>query len=75
MQKPFSCPVLDDTVSIQSLSTDLAKTMRKLRRDLRACADCPGVDECQVLQSFNSQVTAAIHEVIQEWDLTPNPAS
>ena len=73
MLRPSPCPVLDDTVLIQSLSTDLVKTLRKLRRDLRACESCPGVDECPVLKNFNGQVTTAIHEVIEEWGLTPMP--
>ncbi len=64
------CPVLQDTHQIQGLSHDLAKTLRKLRRDLAACRKCPNYDNCQVLQEFNSLVQTALTEVAAEWDYT-----
>jgi hypothetical protein len=62
------CPVLQDTHQIQGLTHDLAKTLRKLRRDLAACQRCPNYDNCQVLKDFNSMVQTAISDVSMEWD-------
>jgi hypothetical protein len=67
------CPVLQDTRNIQGLSHDLAKSIRKLRRDLKACESCPSYDECAVLKEFNSLVQSAINEVSAEWDQTSTP--
>jgi len=62
------CPVLQDTHQIQGLSHDLAKVLRKLRRDLISCHKCPNYDNCQVLQDFNNIVQTALGEVADEWD-------
>jgi hypothetical protein len=65
------CPVLQDTRQIQGLSHDLARSLRKLRRDLNACEKCPNYDNCQVLKEFNNMVNTALSEVSAEWDYTP----
>jgi len=67
---PLSCPILDDTATIKTLSLDLAKTIRKLRRDLESCKTCICVEDCPVLQNFKSTVGIAISEVTQELELT-----
>jgi hypothetical protein len=64
------CPVLKDTRQIQGLSHDLTKTLRKLRRDLRACEACILYDNCAVLKEFNALVQTALSEVASEWDYT-----
>jgi hypothetical protein len=64
------CPVLQDTRQIQGLSHDLAKSIRKLRRDLDKCSKCPNYDNCQVLKDFNNMVNTALGEVADEWDYT-----
>ncbi len=63
-----ACPVLQDTQHIQGLSHDLTKALRKLRRDLTRCEQCPSYDDCPILKEFNSQVQAALDEVSAEWD-------
>jgi hypothetical protein len=67
------CPVLQDTQQIQGLAHDLAKTLRKLRRDLNACRKCPNYDNCQVLKDFNNLVQTALEEVASEWDYSKVP--
>ena len=71
------CPILQDTHQIQGFSNDMAKAMRKLRRDLANCQKCPGYDNCQVLKDFNTLVQTAIEEVSAEWDWVgfPTPES
>jgi len=64
------CPILQDTCQIQGLSHDLAKTVRKLRRDLKACQSCPNYEDCTVLKEFNAMVRSAIEEVSSEWEIT-----
>ena len=48
---------------------DFVKALRRLRRDLNACRNCPLAEDCPVLSSFNSQVVAAITEVNIEWGM------
>ena len=67
---PASCPILDDTTLIKAQALDLAKTMRKLRRDLESCKTCICVEDCPVLQNFKKTVNTAISEVTQELNLT-----
>jgi hypothetical protein len=64
------CPILQDTCQIQGLSNDLAKTIRKLRRDLKACQACHNYEDCTVLKEFNTMVQTAIEEVSSEWEIT-----
>jgi hypothetical protein len=70
MSTPQSCPVLQDTHQIQGLTHDLARTFRKLRRDLINCQKCPNYDDCQVLKEFNSLIQTAIDEAASEWEIS-----
>lgn len=64
----MNCPVLDDTTRIRSTATDLLKQLRRLKRDLALCEQCPAVDGCVVLREFQGQVDAALEEVWQAWN-------
>ncbi len=63
-----NCLVQADTLRISALSGDLVKTLRRLRRDVRRCDQCSGVDDCPVLKGFTSQVQEAIQGVLDEWE-------
>jgi hypothetical protein len=63
-----ACPVLRDVDLIQDLSKNMAKTMRKLRRDVVSCQNCASGYDCEVLKTFNQKVQTAIDEVNDEWD-------
>lgn len=67
-----SCPIIQDTRQIQGLSHDLTRVLRKLRRDIQKCRDCPSFDNCATLREFNSAVTIALDEVSGEWDAVTN---
>jgi hypothetical protein len=64
-----NCPVQKDVSQIQDLSKDLTRSMRKLRRDLLACQSCDAAEDCPVLREFNLNVTAAIDQITDEWNL------
>jgi hypothetical protein len=66
---PASCPILRDSARIVELSNDMAKTIRRLKRNLRLCQDCPSGGDCPVLDKFSQLVNQAIEEIIEEWDL------
>jgi hypothetical protein len=68
-QRP-DCPVLEDQARIQDLSENLARAMRKLRRDLAACSRCPAYETCPILVEINAAIQNAIQEVNDEWNLT-----
>ncbi len=67
--RPEHCPILAESERVRDLSNDLAKTMRKLRRDLNKCARCPAFEGCAVLKDLNTVVQAALDQVMDEWDL------
>jgi hypothetical protein len=68
----LNCPVCHDTRRITSLSKDMAKALRRLRRDLKACASCSiDVEDCPIRQSLNAQIQVAIQTVVDHWNLTP----
>lgn len=64
-----SCPVSADVIRIQSISSDLTRTLRKLRRDLKSCSECPANDTCLALKNINSQIQIAITEITDEYNL------
>ena len=66
------CPVCHDTRRITTISKDMIRAVRKLRRDLKYCASCsidPSV--CPILQNLNTTIQAAVQEVVDEWNLSP----
>ena len=64
-----ACPVLADAARITDLAQDLQRTMRRLRRDLNRCKTCPIVEQCPVLQNYQTQISQAIAEVFSELTL------
>jgi Na+-translocating ferredoxin:NAD+ oxidoreductase RnfC subunit len=73
--KPWlTCPVSLDTKEIERLSTDMTKTLKKLRHDLIACSYCAvGHPTCPIVRSFHATINSAIAEIAIEWDLQPKP--
>jgi len=67
----LDCQVCHDTRRITSLSKDMTRLIRKLRRDLKACDSC-SVDRevCPILQNLNTLIQSAVQEVVDEWNLS-----
>jgi hypothetical protein len=76
---PPSCPIYGDiaadVAALTGLSRDMLRQLRKLRRDLKACEECPNYDpglsgnrQCPFLSEFQAQTNAAINEVWEEWN-------
>ncbi len=64
------CPVCHDTKRIATLSKDMIRAIRKLRRDLKACNQCSiDPEDCPIRQNLDSQIQTAIQEVMKELDL------
>lgn len=70
MSTQTGCLIVQDTRQVQGHSSDLSKSLRKLRRDLQKCKDCESVEGCQVLKEFNTLVQSSIDTVLEEWNLT-----
>lgn len=66
----LDCQVCHDTQRISTLSKDMIRSIRKLRRDLKACTSC-SVDpaDCPIRQNLSSQVQIAVQSVSDEWNL------
>lgn len=56
-------------LEVRQHSRCLVKSMRRLRRKLSSCKECAGYENCPVLMEFNSDVTAAITQITEEWSL------
>ena len=66
----LTCPVCHDTQRITTLSKDMIRAIRKLRRDLKACESCSiDPEDCPIRQNLNSQIQVAIQEVVDTWGL------
>ena len=63
------CPIGADSLVIASLSHDLVRAIRKLRRDLAACGKCETYrGSCPLLSEFHGWINQAIQEVLEEWE-------
>lgn len=69
MTHPFACPLLPDMIQVRSNSHNLVKSIRKLRRKLSTCSECPQFENCPVLQEFNADIQATIAQITEEWSL------
>jgi len=72
LESPWlDCPVCKDTQRLSKLSKDMVRTMRRLRRELKACAKCPiEPGDCPIRQNLSSQIQTAVQEVVDEWNLS-----
>ena len=61
------CPIQTSTNRIIKLSNSMINDMRILRNNLSLCPNCPSYSDCQILRDFNSQISVAIHEVLEEF--------
>ncbi len=66
---PADCPILANRDTITGLSRSVVRAIRRIKQDLNACDKCPASENCVVLREFNSQISAAIQEIQDEWDL------
>jgi hypothetical protein len=64
------CPV--NLLAHQALASarSLTKMLRMLRTSMTRCCTCPSKAICPVLVDFNTQLTIALQEVTDEWQLT-----
>ena len=69
IQIPADCPILANRDTITGLSRSMVRTIRRIKQDLNACDKCPASENCVVLREFNSQISVAIQEIQDEWDL------
>ena len=67
----MDCQVAREVGKVVDLSGNLSKALRQLRRELRHCKDCTQGDGCLLRFGFQLQVTAAITQVQEEWNLAP----
>jgi hypothetical protein len=61
------CPVIGTLENIENSTRELARSMRQLRRDLRACDRCVDRVDCPVLAEFHSTIDLAARQVLREW--------
>jgi hypothetical protein len=65
---PPNCPILPDARRLSDLTSDAARVIRRIRRNLILCNECNG-QECPVLREYTHMIDQAIQEIVIEWDL------
>jgi hypothetical protein len=68
---PFTCPVIQEAQNILSMSGNLARAMRRLRKKINRCSSCEFAGACPEIRHFQNQITTAIAELTDEWNLVP----
>jgi len=63
------CPVELDTREILDHGQSMRSSMQKLRRNLESCPHCAMYTDCPILATLNAQVTAAVQDITDEWNL------
>ena len=69
----IDCPIAAHAGRFERLSQDMLSTMRRMRRDLDECQNCPALNNCSVLEIFNTHIQTAIQEINDEWELSVMP--
>jgi hypothetical protein len=67
---PGGCPV--NILARQTLASarSLTRMLRRLRISMTNCSACPSRSNCPILKYFNAQLSLALQEVADEWQLT-----
>jgi hypothetical protein len=69
MDLPAPCPILANAQHVLDLSQGLTYAYHRLRSSLRKCRNCPQQAQCTAIQEYNRQVTAAIEQVVLEFNI------
>ena len=73
------CPVLREAEQVLAKADDLSRAMRRLRRSIRRCDDCPFKRQCPPMLAFSAALHEAIRQVTVElnleWTIAPVEAS
>jgi len=66
---PGGCPV--NALARQTLASAhaLTRMLRRLRISMIRCCACPSGSNCPILVQFNAQLSDALQEVADEWQL------
>ena len=65
----INCPLKKDAEETVKLGGETLRAIRRLRRKMQYCPDCPDYDRCPVLAEFNATVDQVLQEIHEEWDL------
>lgn len=69
MKDNSNCTVARSAEGVLKAGNDFVKKLRRLRRDLDLCEQCPHNDDCKIKIEFNFLVDAAIAEINDEWGM------
>ena len=67
---PTDCPVIAQARQVSEKTSDLVRSIRQLKRQMRRCVTCPHSSACPVIVQFNQDVDAAIEQITIEWNLS-----
>ena len=65
----LDCPVYWQASQTLNTARQLAISLRRLRRALKACRRCLMAQNCPVAQNFNRQLQDVLAEIAEEWRL------
>lgn len=62
------CPVKIHANLVIATGQDLAKALRRLKRDLDRCHSCENYPDCLLWIEFNDMFDKVLDEIHQEWE-------
>ncbi|MBE0411763.1 MAG: hypothetical protein IBX69_18705 [Anaerolineales bacterium] len=65
-----NCPVVASSQRAAARGQDLARAVRKLRREMNRCQRCPQKEQCAYKQHIDRLVLRAISDVCEIWRST-----
>ena len=65
----YNCLIEKEKNHLISLSEDMVESIHRINENLAKCEECQSYDNCPILRDFNAQVSAAIQEITDEYNL------
>jgi hypothetical protein len=60
--------LLRDTQRVSHSGEELLRALRRLRRSLLACQECPSLEGCTLRSEFNLTIDSLVAEINEEWE-------
>ena len=64
------CPLIPRFEAVLKDARQLNLSLRRLKKAMKACDQCPEEGMCQAMADFNAMFSQAIQEVTEEWGIT-----
>jgi hypothetical protein len=63
------CLVKKETETVLASGKHTLKALRRLKKTIKACRDCPVSEDCLLKESIDEQVNEMVAEINAEWEV------